>query len=212
MSGISQERALIFRITHIDNVPWILENGIHCRNSEVRDPNFRNIGDPDLIVRRNERPVLAGPGGTLSDYVPFYFTPFSPMLYKIKTGHGVARVPMAEIVIMASALPKLAEAKMPFVFTDRHAYLEAAEFLTDLQDLDKIDWKLIASRDFKRDSNDLGKVERYQAEALVHRHVPVALLLGMACFNEDAKARVEAMMAAANVRLTVAVQPRWFFS
>lgn len=38
MSGITQENAFIFRITHMDNVPWMLRNGIHCRNSPNRDP------------------------------------------------------------------------------------------------------------------------------------------------------------------------------
>ncbi|MGV2337764.1 MAG UNVERIFIED_CONTAM: DUF4433 domain-containing protein [Planctomycetaceae bacterium] len=62
MSQISQARAYIFRITHIDNVPWILRNGIHCQNSPVRDPNFREIGHPELIARRQRRVVPAGPG------------------------------------------------------------------------------------------------------------------------------------------------------
>jgi hypothetical protein len=81
MSRISVENAYIFRITHIDNVPWLLANGIHCRNSTCRDPNFRDIGNPDLISKRAHRLVPVAPGGTLSDYVPFYFTHYSPMLY-----------------------------------------------------------------------------------------------------------------------------------
>ena len=44
------------------------------------------IGNPDLIDKRTHRIVPAPPGGTLSDYVPFYFTLYSPMLYNIKTG------------------------------------------------------------------------------------------------------------------------------
>lgn len=49
MSNISIENAYIFRITHIDNVPWLLANGIHCCNSPQRDLNFHEIGNPDLI-------------------------------------------------------------------------------------------------------------------------------------------------------------------
>ncbi len=45
MSGsLNQEKALIFRITHRDNVPWIITNGMHCRNSGIHDPNFVSIG------------------------------------------------------------------------------------------------------------------------------------------------------------------------
>ena len=70
---LNATRALIFRITHIANVAWILRNGLHSRNSGVRDPNFIRIGNPELIQRRATRPVPVPPGGTLSDYVPFYF-------------------------------------------------------------------------------------------------------------------------------------------
>lgn len=86
MNPLSPEKALIFRITHIANVPWILENGLYCRSAAEQDPRFVEIGNPDLIDKRKHRVVPAPPGGTLSDYVPFYFTPYSPMLYNIKTG------------------------------------------------------------------------------------------------------------------------------
>jgi hypothetical protein len=211
VSQISQENAYIFRITHLDNVPWILRNGIHCRNSSVRDPNFRAIGDPDLIEKRSNRQVPIGPGGTLSDYVPFYFTPHSPMLYNIKTGRRVAVVPMAEIVILASSIPKLVETGTPFVYTDRHAYLQAAVYLTSLKDLDRIDWQLIASRDFQRDANRPDKVERYQAEALVHRHLPVSALIGIACYDSQSRTRLLGIQSEVGVTLRTAVKQDWYF-
>ena len=71
MSALSPDKALIFRITHIANVPWILANGLHCRSSAVQDPNFVEIGNPDLIDKRKHRIVPVPPGGALSDYVPF---------------------------------------------------------------------------------------------------------------------------------------------
>ncbi len=107
---INPNRALIFRITHIANLPWLLDHGLHCRNSAEFDPNFINIGNPDLIARRQLRHVPVPPGGTLSDYVPFYFTPYSLMLFNIKTGYGgVPRQPNDHIVILVSSLRKAAE-------------------------------------------------------------------------------------------------------
>lgn len=211
MSQLGKDNAFIFRITHIDNLPWLLANGQHCRNSQVRNPNFVTIGDPELIDKRAHRAVPVGPRGFLSDYVPFYFTPFSPMLYKIKTGNGVPAVPMAKIVICASSIPTLVERKVPFVFTDRHAYLLTAQYLTDVKQLDLIDWKLIASRDFKRDANDPGKVERYQAEALIYQHVPVSTLHGLACYSPAAQQVVDGMITAAGVSLKTVCKPDWFF-
>ena len=171
--NLNPEKALIFRITHIRNVPWILRNGLHCKNSDVRDPNFVRIGNLELIQRRTGRSVLVPPGGSLSDYVPFYFTPFSVMMYNIHTGRGVTTRSNGEIVILVSSLHHLRERELAFVFTDKHAKVELANFYDDLADLDKIDWEILLRRDFQRDLNDPQKMERYQAEALVHCHCPI---------------------------------------
>lgn len=85
---LNKEKALIFRIVHINNLPWIVQNGLHCGNSSVLSSNWEHIGNPELIAKRGAHEVSVGPKGVLNDYVPFYFTPFSPMLLNIKTGRG----------------------------------------------------------------------------------------------------------------------------
>ena len=68
MSGlVSRENGLIFRITHMNNVPWILENGLHCSSSGQSDPNYIPIGNVEIIDRRATRIVPIAPGGTLAD-------------------------------------------------------------------------------------------------------------------------------------------------
>jgi hypothetical protein len=209
---LTPERALIFRITHIANVPWILEHGLHCRNSNDCDPNFREIGNPDLIGKRGHRVVPVAPGGTLSDYVPFYFTPLTPMLLNIKTGYnGMRRTPMPEIVMFVASVRRLAELGVPFVLTDRHAYLQAALYSNDLQGLERIDWGILQARDFKRADNDPGKIERYQAEALVHHHAPLGALAGLVCYGPAQKVELEAEMDRRGLSLKVAVRPGWYF-
>ena len=189
---LSKEKALIFRIIHRDNIPWLIANGVHCKNSQVRDPEFVSIGNLELIDKRHHRTVTCPPFGTLSDYVPFYFTPHSPMLYNIKTGYGGIRKRFnEEIVILVSSLPVLKSLGAPFVFTDRHAYLSAAQFHSDLSMLDQIDWTLLRQRDFRRDPEDPGKLERYQAEALVHQQMQMNALLGIACNSDNVAADVQ---------------------
>jgi hypothetical protein len=213
MRDLTPSRAYIFRITHIDNVPWILANGLHCGRSNVCDPGFVQIGNPDLISKRTTRAVPIPPGGTLHDYVPFYFTPLSPMLYNIKTGwNGITRRPMREIVIFVSSLLALTDNGVGFVFTDRHAYLSLAQFSSRVEDLAGwIDWQILQARDFARDPNDLGKFERYQAEALAHGHVPLAALTGVVCSGTEEEARVRNIVQNAGVQLSVASRPTWFF-
>src|SRR5713226_8913942 len=102
---LNSEKALIFRICHRDNILKVLEDGVCYCWSAAKDGKFVDIGNRELIAKRKSHSVPCGPGGTLSDYVPFYFTPFSPMLYNIKTGWGgVRKRDNDEIVVMASSL------------------------------------------------------------------------------------------------------------
>ena len=73
---ITSEKAYIFRIVHIENIEWILSHDVQCRNSSQYDPNYVEIGNPDLIKNRKEHAVPIDPGGMLSDYIPFYFMQF----------------------------------------------------------------------------------------------------------------------------------------
>ena len=209
---LTAANAYIFRITHIQNVPWILKNGLHCRNSDVRDPSFVSIGNEDLIGKRTTKPVRHAPGGTLSDYIPFYFTPHSPMMYNIHTGHnGITQRPNEEIVIMMSSLHKLRDDDIDFVFADRHAYLDAAQFSSDLEDLDILDWDSLRTRDFKRDPENPDKFERYQAEALVHRVMPVTSLRGIAASSIAVADTLARMIDKEGCDLKVASKPGWYF-
>src|SRR6266566_128038 len=192
MSSLNPEKAYIFRITHTANLPWILEHGLHCPSSNTIDPDHHDIGNPELIQKRANRPVPIPPSGTLSDYIPFYFTPYSPMLYNIKTGYaGMKKLPMSDIVILVSSLRILAAQSIPFVFTDRHAYLQTASFFPDLSHLDRIPWALLQARDFRRDPEHPEKMERYQAEALIHQHLPVAALAGIVCYGPARQAGLQ---------------------
>jgi hypothetical protein len=211
-NNLNAQKALIFRILHRSNVPWMLDHGVHCGSSLIRDPNYVSIGNAELIAKRTSRSIPVHPHGTLEDYVPFYFTPYSPMLLNIKTGYnGITRRANEDIVILVSSLHRLRELHCPFVFSDRHAFLNTARFSADIADLDRIDWKILQERDFKRDLNDLPKMDRYQAEALVFRRLPVEALLGAACYNGTAGAELEAEIKKRSLNLRVLVQPSWYF-
>ena len=213
MKDLNPQLARIFRIVHISNVTSILDHGgLHCQNSADLDPNYVNIGNTSLIDKRARRYVPIPPGGPLSDYVPFYFTPFSIMMYNIKTGYGgITRRDSTDIVIFVSSIHRLDELGVPFVFTNQHAYAVDTEFYNDLQHLDKIDWPLLQRRDFKTDDNDPGKQLRYQAEALIHRYVPIEAILGIGCVNDVVKGSLESLLEQRRIELAVRSKPTWYF-
>jgi hypothetical protein len=208
---LNSKNALIWRIVHIGNIPSIFKDGCLCRNDAPDGAKYIDIGNLELIEKRRKRVVPCHPGGTLGDYVPFYFTPYSPMLYSIKTGHnGHPKKPMDEIVILCASLHNLVQRNVEFVFTDRHAMMEVAKFSGDLRDLSMIDWEQLQRRNFKRQENP-EPFEKYQAEALVFKQMPFDALTGVVCFNDDAQTKVEQMAERRGLNLNVVKRPNWFF-
>lgn len=211
-NDLNPERALIWRITHRRNLLWLLSNGMHAGNGEAHSPDWVTIGNEELISRRADRTVPLSPGGVLNDYVPFYFTPFSPMMYNIHTGRGGVRwVGNDDIVILVSSLHRVAELGLPFVFTDRHAYSVTANYYNSLTSLNAVDWRLLQRRDFRRDVDDPEKVERYQAEALVHRHMPIHGLIGAVCYSPQGAVELRQQAGRLGVQLDVRCIPTWYF-
>lgn len=210
-SRLNPEKALIWRIVHRDNLPWILDNGLHCASSDVQAPQYVNIGNVDLIDKRRSRHVPIAPGGVLADYVPFYFTPFSVMMKNIHSGWSVQQRSNDEIVILVSSLYRVEQLGLPFVFTNAHAYPDWTDYYSNLANLSQIDWSILQRRDFKRDPDDPRKMERYQAEALIHHHLPITGLLGIMCHTDAMKECIEQDVAGRGLALPVHARPGWYF-
>lgn len=209
--NLNPEKALIWRITHRNNLPWILDNGLHCANSVLLSPNYVNIGNPDLIDKRRHRKVPIAPSGSLADYVPFYFTPFSVMMMNIHSGRGVIQRSNEDIVILVSSLWHVHSIGLQFVFTNAHAYPDWTNYYGDLAHLCEIDWNILQRRDFKRDPDDPRKMERYQAEALIFKHLPINGLLGIVCYTEELKHNIEWEIQARSLKLQVYARTGWYF-
>lgn len=207
--NLNPAKALIFRIVHKANIEPILADGCYSRSEAKQNTNYVEIGNQELISKRTTRRVPCGPGGTLSDYVPFYFTPYTPMLMNIKTGYnGVQERPMSDIAILVSSLHRLARLGIPFVFTDRHAYLKTAQFSDDLGDLNRITWTVLQARDFKKD--DVDKFEKYQAEALIFRYIPVDALSGIVCYDEVTRTNIQNKAASCGSDIKIIAKQEWY--
>ena len=210
--NLNPEKALIWRIVHRDNLAWIMENGLHCGNSGVTCPSWEHIGNAELTDKRATRQVPIAPYGVLNDYVPFYFTPFSPMMYNIYTGRGgVIQRSNEEIVILVSSVHRIAELGHQFIYTDRHAYVATANYYNNINKLDNVDWGLLQNRNFQRDPNDPEKVERYQAEALIYQHLPVEALIGVVCYTDSLKSTIEEQVRQRGLDLNIKTIKGWYF-
>jgi hypothetical protein len=178
----------------------------------MHDPNFISIGKPSLIERRSRKPVEVPPGGTLADYVPFYFAPRTPMLGDIHLGRGgVSKRGDDEIMFLVSSLPDLRKNAVPFVFTDRHAVTRLARFSCSADHLKEwLPWAEFRAKNFRRDPDNLDAFDRYQAEALAHRHVPLDAIQAIACYSESVKARLDGWVAERGLAVRTVVRPGWY--
>ena len=72
----------LYYITHIDNLPSILERGILChRKIQEERIAFTPIYDPEIVAGRKERKV--GENRNLWDFANLYLQPRNAMLYRV---------------------------------------------------------------------------------------------------------------------------------
>ena len=114
-------------------------------------------------------------------------------------------------MILVSSIPKLDELGIRYLISDRHAYLRLATFDANAGGLARIDWELLQLREFKRDLEHPERFDRYQAEALVYRHLPCAGLVGIACYNPRQKSLLEKHLCERDVQLKLHVRKGMFF-
>lgn len=209
-------------MTHIDNIPHILQCGITHRNSQYANPNYIPIGDSSLIGNRNSKEVfvtngLESYGGVfksiiIGDFIPFYFGLRTPMLYVIqKGGNFVPKVtPPDDIIYCVSSVQRIMDEGMLFFFTDGHA----TNNLTTIFDIEKVheinmlvDFKAANSKYWK-DESDLDLKRRKESELLVNTDVPKTCIIGYVCYNETVKAKLLNMGLQQD---EVVVRPNYFF-
>jgi hypothetical protein len=86
-----------------------------------------------------------------------------------------------------------------------------AEYFTRMENLNRIDWSLLQSRDFRHDSEDPAKKERYQAEALLWKHVPLSAIQGVCCFDQQVLGDIQHQIQQRGIDFKAAAQPQWYF-
>ncbi len=199
----------VFRIVHINNVDFLVTNGIFTKNLAHADPHYINIGDSTLITQRNDYPVgINPPNGVLGDYVPFYFGPLSPMLLNIKTGYrGITQRPQNDIVYIVCKVDLIVENCAEWCFTDGHAKNAITEFYNGVANLDEIDWNMVAERNWSNNEEDFDRMRRKQAEFLVKHHVPVNCISSIVVHSEQRRVFVQAIIDRLGLEISVRINP-----
>lgn len=197
-----------FRLTHIDNMQHIMRNGLVRASSTLRNVNYVPIGDSQVIHIREVRKVK---GYQLSDFMPFYFGPRSPMLYVIQHGYnGVRQEKPENIVYCVVRIIDIINNNIDCIFTDGHALSSFTHYYKkeQLSILDSIvNYKDVYST-FWNDENDFDLKRRKEAELLINGDLPVQYICGYVVYNDKAKDYLISIGIAAEL---IVVKPVFYF-
>lgn len=193
----------IYRMTHIENIPHILQYGITHKDSPNANATFVNIGDVSLISTRSNKLVRIDNGDfskahvpniNLGNFIPFYFGIRMPMLYVMQSGGNFVEkaTPPKDIVYLVCSVIDIVRSNKTFYFSDGHA----TDNLTTFYDRSKvnelpslIDWNAIRTA-FWGGQENLNLKRKKQAEFLISEDISQNFLIGFGCYNEAAKQRL----------------------
>ncbi len=213
-------KTYLYRMTHIENIPHILQYGITHQSSLNANPNFVPIGDSSIISTRND--FALNNGKKLGDYIPFYFGKRTPMLYVIQKGFKTPETydeifgdmryptPAENIVYCITSVQKIIEHHLDFIFTNGHAKVRFTTQYTpaDITDIDNIiDWKAVRAK-YWLDENDLDLKRRKEAEFLVLGDIATEAILGFVVYNQNAQNRMIGFGADVS---KVLIKPDYYF-
>jgi len=100
---LNLNKIYLYRMTHIENIPHILQYGVTHMSSKNANKRFVSIGDKGLINTRSR--FLLNNGRRLGEYIPFYFGVRTPMLYVMQKGFNMlAPIPAENIVYCVSSV------------------------------------------------------------------------------------------------------------
>lgn len=180
-----------------------------CKESDV---DCREIAYSELKLRRMRTRVEVAPGGTLGDYVPFYFAPCSPMLLAYIDGRVTGELEYQdEIIYLASNAEYAGEQGLQFAFSDGHPVTEPKAFFNNLADINEIDFSVMKGRYWFNTDDDPDRKRRRQAEFLVRGKFPWECIRGIGVQTEEARQWVEGTMSKAPHNPPCVIREGWYY-
>ena len=190
----------LYYITHIDNLPSILEHGIfsHERIEEEHIHSAR-IYNVDIVNRRKEKNTPAAK--SLWSYANLYFQPRNPMMYRVVHEKG------AKEFAVVSVTKQILQTPGVFI-TDGNAVNTPTRFYTPSPGLKMLrqQWKVVQNEWW----NTLdGSKRKIMAECLVPNSVGPEFINSVYVADEQTRARVYEKVSSHSI--PVIPEPKMFF-
>jgi hypothetical protein len=204
----------VYHITYVGNIASMVQSGVIRCDSGCSTGGIKpvSIAHEHIKSRRSGWPVRVARGGTLPDYVPFYFAPRSPMLYAISTGYVVGyEKGQDEIAHLVLAAEEIADPGL-FAITDGHASTPLTTQYDDLAALDSaIAWPIMRARYWNDTDADGDRKRRRQAEFLVWSSVPFRAVRVIGVRTAEVAERVRTDLAVMAHAPAVVVRKDWYY-
>ncbi len=208
----------IVHFTHVENLTGIIAEGkLICDAVACRGVTRTEVGDVGIKEARRRRGVDAGPGGFVGDYVPFYFGPKSPMMFRIACDHRdniPGRYPDGDrpLTYLATTVGAVVDAGLLWVATDGNAATATTRFCSALDELDDlIDWPLMTEKKWNNTPDDPDRQRRRMAELLVHGEVPLPVIKLVVAYSDRYADQIRTALGRHDLADRVVVRPTWYY-
>ncbi|MEH2398865.1 DarT ssDNA thymidine ADP-ribosyltransferase family protein [Nostoc sp.] len=190
----------LYYITHIENLPSILQRGILSHKAvEELGVSYTPIYDSGIVSKRKDKSTPAR--SSLWEYANLYFQPRNPMMYRVV--HEKDKRDIAVIGVKPDVL-----AAVGGLITDGNAANEPSQFFAIKEGIEILQkqWKIIQNEWW----NELdGSKRKIMAECLVPRQISPELVHSVFVADYKAKERVETIIGSA--KIPVVPEPNMFF-
>lgn len=192
----------LYYITHVDNLPSILEKGIlsHEKIEEERVHTAR-VYNTEIVNRRKEKNTPDRK--SLWSYANLYFQPRNPMMYRVVHEKEKRAKDLAIVSVTIKVL------QTPGVFiTDGNAANDPTQFYTTSTGLKMIgqQWKIVQSEWW---NNLDGSKRKIMAECLVPQRVDPEFINSIYVADEETRSRLSAMVGYRSI--PIIPEPKMFF-
>jgi hypothetical protein len=210
------ERPQLYHITHIDNLPSILQDGGLRSDAAMlaRGGPDAAIGMGSIKSRRLRLPVKCFPDDRVGDYVPFYFCPRSVMLYLLHRGNHPelnyqgGQTPILHLAADMHEVVDWANREgRRWAFSLSNAGAAYTEFRNRLDQLDQVNWTAVAATDFRQPQIKEGK----QTEFLVRDFLPLRLIRRIGVYSRSVNEQVATILGAGTGRPLVEIRREWYY-
>lgn len=180
----------LYHMTHINNVPSILEKGLYSRmQAEKIGIDFFSVGDKSIIENRKSYKVSLA-NRRIHNYALLYFAKRTAMQWVITKKQFGRKMDQDDLIFVAFDALKIFQID-GVEFSDGNIASSATELYNSAEYLDRLDWQSIRPKS-KYDADKRMKM----AEVIVRNFIPAEYISRIVLYNDGARNRLEEALSA----------------